>query len=720
MNLNRHQTNETRIEMLQYIINTINWTWFRSDEFLSSLRPAFSEDGMQLQNSIDDLRIEFRSLMVAVDDLHLKHILLASSIQNHRDRTVQFKAEQKHLEDIKSELEESNSKLASIKAQNVEMVRKEQKEIQDMEASLKELNDLVASRIVEISNLHGRRMEISKKLVNLKNVLLDFKRISSSGAFLMLKDQVDKSKMELEKYQILLKKLQVEKDNFLVHEKDANLVAVRAEINEKILEILKPLIDELEQELPKQYPDWYRLSMATKIEEKSREPSRRVVIQEFKNFVSSRHKEMRDMQNELVKLKDSSSEIHSLRSQVHSLSALLQREAYKLQSLYNKSAGQHFEIKNLHLVVEDLRKTKLELKLFLEMHQLESTESWDVMESRDIERKAWAEVQSLKSSLDEHNLKSQVRTVLEPEALTQQRLVTAKAEIADIRRNLEMSERQKAESSEKLNSKHDDCESYLSEIESIRGSFEGQQIENQQLFQEIMDRDEQNIELGKENLKAGQQYFDLGMEIKSWSRKVKVAESMTNVFYRLTLRLEEELKVFSNQVDKQADERQQSSVALDNLQTRLSDACTESLELRHSLNEIQMQAKKSGLELEVTELLIELGRERFNKKRIHEGLKALRIEFTLRKTQADEGSVVLEKLQKEISECRSILRCRVCDERQNDVVIAKCYHLFCRQCIQRIIGSRRGRGSRRGSRRHPKCPTCSKSFLPDNVKPIYL
>ena len=63
------------------------------------------------------------------------------------------------------------------------------------------------------------------------------------------------------------------------------------------------------------------------------------------------------------------------------------------------------------------------------------------MEARDAEYRAWANVQSLKSSLDEHDLELRVKTAIEAEARSQQRLVAAEAEIADMRQKLEASKK---------------------------------------------------------------------------------------------------------------------------------------------------------------------------------------------------------------------------------------------------------------------------------------
>ncbi|PKU66038.1 E3 ubiquitin-protein ligase BRE1-like 1 [Dendrobium catenatum] len=364
-------TSETTKNILQNIVSSINWTWHVREDAASSLQATCSEAGAQLRKSVNDHRMEVRSLVLGVNDLHLKLRLLTNSTYNLRDMDAVFKADQKclagELATAMSELEESNSKLASVKAQsdgsNVAPifysklgnkqsaidVAKNEKEIQDMEAFLKEIQVLVTSRMEEIGNLQEIRIENLKKLVNLQNVLVDINSVSSSGVFLMLKEQLDKSKMEMNQFRISLKKLQVEKDNFLWHEKEVNMEANVAVISGKICEFSKSRIAELEEELPKFIQD--RIAMETKVEETLRELGRKEIIAGFKEHVSSLPKEMVAMQSELEKLKDSSSEIHCLRAQVQSLSAILQREVDKLQSMFDKSAGQLHEIKNLHLVV---------------------------------------------------------------------------------------------------------------------------------------------------------------------------------------------------------------------------------------------------------------------------------------------------------------------------------------------------------------------------------
>lgn len=89
----------------------------------------------------------------------------------------------------------------------------------------------------------------------------------------------------------------------------------------------------------------------------------------------------------------------------------------------------------------------------------------EFIEARNCEYKAWAHVQSLNYSLDEHNLETRVKTAIEAESASQQMLAAAEAKIADLRQKLEKSKKEKYKLSDVLKSKHEENEAYLSEIE---------------------------------------------------------------------------------------------------------------------------------------------------------------------------------------------------------------------------------------------------------------
>lgn len=62
----------------------------------------------------------------------------------------------------------------------------------------------------------------------------------------------------------------------------------------------------------------------------------------------------------------------------------------------------------------------------------------------------------------------------------------------------------------------------------------------------------------------------------------------------------------------------------------------------------------------------------------------------------------------ELEYMRTQLRCNVCHERQKDVIITKCWHIFCSHCIRKNLESR-----------NRKCPGCGTPFGQHDVKQFF-
>ncbi|XP_072988140.1 E3 ubiquitin-protein ligase BRE1-like 1 isoform X1 [Typha latifolia] len=724
-----HRTQSSTNSVLGNVMSSFNDVWHVNKELASALLATLPKDdsSRQLQSTANELLVELSNVLIETGDLHLKHRQVAEKVQNHRDLNAQNKAEHRRLtEELLStvaELEESNRKLAILKttkdaAQGTpilfpalgnkhvtgEKIRDKQKELQDMEVTLKDLSELVSNRLAEIRRLHEERTEILNKLASFQNTLMNIKTISSSRAFQLLSEQLQKSKEEMERCRTSLEKLQVEKENFIWHEKEVTVKVDLADISHRVSGHFESRISELEHDLQKLIDG--KTLLEVKLEEAARGPGRKEIVSEFKTLVSSLPKDMDVMQSELSKHKEAASKLQSLRAEVQSLSCILNRKENELVSLSGRSAQDLSEIKRLRTAAQDIRKTSQELKLFLEMYRRESTDSRDVMDSRDAEYRAWALVQILKSSLDEHKLELRVKAANEAEAISQQRLATAEAEIAELRQKLEASERDLGRLSETLKSKHEEGDAYLSEIESIGQAYEDMQTQNQHLLQQVTERDDYNIKLVLESVKARQVQNALHLEVQSLDRKLQQANSLLDLYNLKIVQLDDQLKVWSEQVGQLVEDGWQKSVSLEDAQRKLVDVRGETQQLRQSFDGVQTRVEMSRLD--VAELLVELEKERFNKKRIEESLEVMTRKAVSLRSQA-EGSSVLEKLRQEVGEYRGILKCGICHDRQKEVVVAKCYHLFCNQCVQKSIESR-----------HRKCPTCGSSFGPNDVKPIYI
>jgi E3 ubiquitin-protein ligase BRE1 len=727
MQIDKHTNFEKTHQILRNIVIAIDNLWDLKDRLYDKVVKALPEESLCGEKRDGNLEKEVKNLRVAIGDLHLKHKTLARELQTHWDSDAKNKARLKRLrgelESTIADLEESNRSLASLKAEQDaakeaflpvfvgnnkhfanDKPRDKQKDLHDMESTLKKLLDHASSRLLEVKRLYEERIELLKQLSNLQNTLRNVKGISTSQAYMLVKDQISKAKEDLKHYQALYEKLKVEKDNLVWREKESIIKTDIYEVFHQFSSIADTRIAELGIEIQKQTKE--RKLIESKLEEASREPGRKEIIAEFKVLVSSFPEDMGRMQSQLSKYKEAASDVHSLRADVQSLSSVLDCKTKELETLSTRSNDQVTEIQKLQAVVHDLKESDLELKLILEMYRRESIDSRDLLEARDAEFRAWAQVQTLNSSLDEHKLELRVKTAIEAEAISQQRLAAAEAEIADLRRKWEASKREKSKLSDVLKSKHEENEAYLSEIETIGQAYDDIQTQNQHLLQQITERDDYNVKLVLEGVRARQVADSHNMEKRRMSRAIEQGTSSVAFCETKGSRIDEQVKLCSEQVEKLQEDRSQSTVNFEHAQKKLSDIRRSSPHVRDLLDASQLKLDKSRTTL--ADVQIQLEKERFEKKRVEEELQGVKRKASSLKSQID-GSSVLQKLKEELKEYRGIVKCRICLERPKEVVITKCYHLFCSRCVQKVLETR-----------HRKCPVCAASFGANDVKPVYI
>ncbi|OQS02353.1 hypothetical protein THRCLA_05259 [Thraustotheca clavata] len=74
-----------------------------------------------------------------------------------------------------------------------------------------------------------------------------------------------------------------------------------------------------------------------------------------------------------------------------------------------------------------------------------------------------------------------------------------------------------------------------------------------------------------------------------------------------------------------------------------------------------------------------------------------------------EGTKEMTELERfELNDLRKKLRCSVCQDAVKDVIISKCSHMFCKECMDNNLKAR-----------NRKCPTCKKMFGQDDLKSVW-
>lgn len=713
--------------LLRDMVAAVDDLYSLKDQLHADILNGLPGDDSCRQKTFNDLRAKVKNLRSGIGELHLKHKSLTRDMWHHQDIDVKNKAKLLRLKgDLEStlrELEDNNRTLTALKAEKdatkgtffpvMNLAIKsaagdkgvdKQRDLQDLRSTLEELTDQSSSRLQKLLHLQGERTNILLRLSNWQNSLKNMKCVSSSQAFQMVTEQLEEAQAKLMQYQALFVHLQAEKDKFSWRERQANLSIDSCDVYRRFCTVADSRINDLGAEIEKQRDA--RKHVEVQLAAYIQEPGIKEVISKFRAFVSSFPEDMSRIQSQLKKYKDLAANVHSLRADVQSLTNILDRKVQEQEVLSARSVNQESEVQRLHFMVQDLKDSEMELNLFLEMYKRESVYTRDVAEARDLEYEAWSRVHSLKFSLDEQNLEMRVKTAIEAEAMSQQRLAAAEAKIADLRQKRKTSKRDVSRLSEVLKSKNEENEAYLSEIETIGQAYDDMQNQNQQLLQQITERDDYNNKLVLESARARQMHDRLQMEKQSMEKRIKQASVSCGFVDNKAARIEEQVRVCSDLVHKLGEDRRQNLAIVDNTQRRMSDVNISSHQARESLE--RLQSKVKGSRLHLAELQVSLDKDRCEKKRLEEDLEAAKRK-ALRLTEEIEGSSPVAKLRRELQEYREILKCGACLERAKEVVITKCYHLFCRPCVQRVMESR-----------HRKCPVCASSFGPNDVKAVYI
>ncbi|EHA8591515.1 putative E3 ubiquitin-protein ligase BRE1-like 2 [Cocos nucifera] len=166
---------------------------------------------------------------------------------------------------------------------------------------------------------------------------------------------------------------------------------------------------------------------------------------------------------------------------------------------------------------------------------------------------------------------------------------------------------------------------------------------------------------------------------------------------------EEQMKAYVAQACKASLENRHITISLNQAKVELADAEKELMWLRSTYDASQKEYEQN--QKRIADLRLELERERNERKRLEEELEEVKSEVMEMSGENEETTI--QKLQDEIKECKAILKCGVCFDRPKEVVITKCFHLFCYPCIQRNLEIR-----------HRKCPGCGTPFGQSDVREV--
>ncbi|CAI0420311.1 unnamed protein product [Linum tenue] len=693
-----------------------------------SIRQAFegklsAEDAIIQLSRLDDMmREEARNLQEVIDILHVKHKEYMEGIENytsmHSTEQSEISRLAGELEECMAELEDSRRKLINLEMQkdtdaeihgpipsaangslSPEKSSDRSKGLRELRDSIEEIKLLAAARLSELQDAQEENQILSKDLEVLQNDLKDDKHIYSSRLYNLVNDQLQHWNAEVERYKVLLEALQADRSSIVRREKEVSIKLESADFARNSIASDNSGIEELEAQLQKCKIE--KNDLEIKAEEAVQDSGRKDIKAEFRVMASALSKEMSMMEVQLNRWKQTADEALALQEKSRSLKALLIEKTNEQDSLAGKCAEQVIEIKTLKTQVESLQKEKLELQTILDMYGQEGSDNRDINEIKESTRRALSQVEALRSALDEHPLQLRVKAANEAEMACQQRLTAAEAEISELRAKLDASKRDVMELNEAIAIKEKDAEAFISEIETVGQAYEDMQTQNQHLLQQVTERDDYNIKLVSDSVKTKQAHGILVAEKQALTKQLQQLNASIEQVKTRIAHSEEQMKTCFADAIRYTEEERHLAVTLEMARWELTDAEKEQKWIKYAIasseKEYEQIQKKSD------EVRTELENERYERQKVEEELLELNNQIAELISETSEAAI--ERLQDEINDCKRILKCSVCSDRPKEVVIVKCYHLFCNPCIQRNL-----------ELRHRKCPGCGTAFGQSDVR----
>ncbi|CAO2834313.1 unnamed protein product [Amaranthus hypochondriacus] len=694
-----------------------------SQELHEKVSTEDNADAIFKLNKVEEMMAdEARSLKAVIDGLHQKHSVYADKIQSYMQNQPADEAEIKHIsgevEEYMAELEDSRRKLVNLRMQKnlvsgtysptsvvvngaLSSLKPPDRSmgLQDLKDSIEEAEILAADRLSELEDAREDISILSKQMEDVESEIKDDKYVYSSRMYTLLNDQLHHWKAEFMRYKTLTESLQAERSYLIRREKELESKTESAENAKVAINKAEARVEELELMLRNSVIE--KNELEAKMEEAVQDSGRSDIKAEFNVMTSALSKEMEMVEAQLSRWKDIAEEALSLHEGAESQKALLVQKTSEVKAVGDKCAQQMAEIKSLKELIEKLQKEKLELQIFVDMLGQGSYDNRDLMEIQESERRACTQAEMLKHALDEHNLELRIKAANEAEAACQLRLSAAEAEIADLRAKLDATERDVCELTEAIKIKDAEAEAYISEIEIIGQAYEDMQTQNHHLLQQISERDDYNIKLVSESVKTKQSVNTLLSEKQALVKQYELVNASLESLRGRISSSEEQMKSIMCEALNHCQEDRHLIASLERAKWELLDV---EKELKWAKSALASSEKEyEHIQRKTAEVQKELDMESLETKKLEEELR----EWNEKVAQmtAETGEAAIQKLHEEIKECKSILKCGVCFDRPKEVVIVKCYHLFCNACIQRNLEIR-----------HRKCPACGTPFGQSDVR----
>ena len=268
---------------------------------------------------------------------------------------------------------------------------------------------------------------------------------------------------------------------------------------------------------------------------------------------------------------------------------------------------------------------------------------------------------------------------------------------AELKQEKENRERLENETKEKS----DELDQLAEELGGLASMADEATEYGETILQKLSDKEDEVNKMKKEAAAAqreAKKYYDDYEQVRMSNEKDKVeAKAATEKAQKL----EADVEKLTKELETAKSEARGAFGAGSSDKLRIEQLETDLTKLKSQLSIVESRCNQlSSDEAKLQKEIKKLEKERDDLKIENAGVKK---KCDLLSREGGAGA-----LQEEIDAYKTMMGCNVCKQRDKACVITKCFHMFCRECIDTRIATRQR-----------KCPGCALAFSENDVQNIY-
>jgi len=226
-------------------------------------------------------------------------------------------------------------------------------------------------------------------------------------------------------------------------------------------------------------------------------------------------------------------------------------------------------------------------------------------------------------------------------------------------------------------------DAFIEEVDVISQSFDEIQQQNTKLLEQLKEQSNTQVKLGAQLLKQQKDIENMESKMRKQREEFKEKE-------RLHDRREGAMKSMENQI---------------NLTKLNLSSAQKDKEMLISMRR-ELESKEMELQQKVDSLESQLADQKA--KSVQDKKRRLENDTSVHDKPGEKKDGAMKGIQAQLEYYKKFVLCPICNNRHKSMIIKRCLHMFCNECISTMVESR-----------NRKCPACGEKFSATELQQVY-